>query len=89
MLVFFTRLPISAGNWTEDAALVAFGGGYDSGFVKSLGKDGTAIVRNYVLSGGSYLGICAGGYFGCAEVEFDKGGPLEVVGKRDLGFFPG
>lgn len=39
--------------------------------------------------GGGYLGICAGAYFGCARIEFEKGGDLEVLGERDLCFFPG
>lgn len=38
---------------------------------------------------GRYLGICAGGYFGASEVQFEKGTPLEVCGPRDLKFFPG
>eukprot|EP00899_Mesostigma_viride_P023006 jgi/Mesvir1/3890/Mv19837-RA.2 len=54
-----------------------------------LNGDGTSRIRRYVESGGAYLGICAGGYFGCGYVEFDKGGPLEVLGPRELRFFPG
>jgi biotin---protein ligase len=42
--------------------------------------------------GGAYLGFCAGGYYGCARCEFEVGNPdkaMEVVGSRELGFFPG
>ncbi|WP_339043947.1 BPL-N domain-containing protein [Cardinium endosymbiont of Tipula unca] len=35
-----------------------------------------------------YLGICAGAYYGAKFVEFDKLGPLEVLEKRELAFFP-
>ncbi|XP_064629092.1 uncharacterized protein LOC135488418 [Lineus longissimus] len=77
------------GSWTENAALIAFGGGFDRGYIDSLGETGLAVVRKYVEDGGRYLGICAGGYFGCAVIEFDRGGELEVCGPRDLGFFPG
>jgi glutamine amidotransferase-like uncharacterized protein len=43
----------------------------------------------YVRAGGAYLGLCAGAYYACSRVEFEPGGPLEVVGNRELGFFPG
>ena len=33
--------------------------------------------------------MCAGGYFGADRIVFDEDGPLEVVGVRDLKFFPG
>lgn len=40
--------------------------------------------------GGSYLGFCAGGYYGTKRCEFEVGNPpLEVIGSRELGFFPG
>jgi biotin--protein ligase len=43
-----------------------------------------------VNRGGSYLGFCAGGYYGSQRCEFgveDK--KMAVVGDRELGFFPG
>ena len=50
---------------------------------------GTNRSKEFVNEGGSYLGICAGGYYGSAYVEFDKGDPnMEVVGPRELAFFP-
>ena len=40
--------------------------------------------------GGSYLGICAGGYYGSSFVEFAKDDPvMEIVGERELAFYPG
>jgi biotin--protein ligase len=33
--------------------------------------------------------LCAGGYFGAREVQFEMGTSLEVHGQRDLAFFPG
>lgn len=35
------------------------------------------------------MGLCAGGYFGAKEVQFEMGTPLQVHGTRDLSFFPG
>ena len=80
---------IIAGRWIESAALLVIGGGYDLGFLRALGPDGAALVKSYVETGGSYLGLCAGAYFASAQVTFDKGGDLEVCGPRPLGFFPG
>lgn len=39
--------------------------------------------------GGSYLGFCAGAYYGSQHCEFEKGKKLEVVGDRELAFYPG
>lgn len=42
--------------------------------------------------GGAYLGFCAGGYYGAARCEFEVGSPdrgMEVIGSRELAFFPG
>ena len=78
-----------SGGWQKTTALLIIGGGYDLGYINALKSEGTAMIRKYVEDGGSYLGICAGGYFGCNYIEFDKGGPLEVCGKRELGFYSG
>lgn len=48
-----------------------------------------AAHAEFVTQGGSYLGLCAGAYYACARVEFEPGTPLEVVGDRELAFFPG
>jgi hypothetical protein len=45
---------------------------------------------DYVLDGGgAYLGLCAGAYYACASIEFDRGGPLQVAGPRELRLFAG
>jgi biotin--protein ligase len=69
--------------------LLAIGGGYDLGLIEALGVEGMANIKEYVSTGGSYLGICAGAYFACDSIEFDQGGPLEVVGERSLKFCSG
>ncbi len=46
-------------------------------------------IRSFVENGGCYLGICAGAYYGCKQVEFDLGFPLEVFESRELSFFSG
>lgn len=46
-------------------------------------------AAEYVEGGGSYLGLCAGAYYGCSSVEFEPGSSMEVSGDRELAFFPG
>jgi glutamine amidotransferase-like uncharacterized protein len=69
--------------------LLCFGGGFDLGYLQSLGNDGCERIRKFVLNGGNYLGICAGAYFACESILFDENGPLQVTGDRPLKFFPG
>ena len=76
-------------KWIKDAALFVMPGGADLPYAKKLNGKGNHNIKNYVQDGGAYLGICAGSYYGSAYVEFDKGGELEVLGERELAFFPG
>lgn len=86
---FITPEAIIKGSELYNAGLVAFGGGYTSGFASALGESGLTNLRDYVLRGGAYFGLGAGGYFGCDYIEFDKGGSLEKFSERDLRFYPG
>jgi len=55
-----------------------------------LNGEGNRRIADYVRRGGAYLGLCAGGYYGSARCEFEVGNkPLEVIGSRELAFFPG
>lgn len=64
-------------------------GGRDRPYHAALKGLANTKIRTFVENGGTYLGICAGAYYGCAFVEFDKGFPLEVCEERELCFFPG
>lgn len=76
--------------WTASCALLVFPGGADMGYCRSLNGEGNRIIERYVRRGGSYLGFCAGGYYGSSRCEFEVGNRvLEVIGPRELGFFPG
>ncbi|XP_059144833.1 uncharacterized protein LOC131932001 isoform X2 [Physella acuta] len=86
---YISAIEIKKGSWVKDCQLMVFGGGYDLGFEAAVGKNGAKIIQEFVKNGGSYLGLCAGAYWACDYIEFDKGGPLEVVGERYLKFFPG
>jgi biotin--protein ligase len=60
------------------------------GYCRSLNGEGNHIIQRYVRLGGAYLGFCAGGYYGSSRCEFEVGNRvLEVIGRRELEFFPG
>jgi biotin--protein ligase len=76
--------------WSATCALLVFPGGADLGYCRTLNGEGNRKIMQYVNLGGAYLGLCAGGYYGCKRCEFMVGDQkMEVVGDRELGFFPG
>jgi biotin--protein ligase len=78
--------------WPQTCALLVFPGGGDLGYCRVLNGDGNRRISDFVRRGGAYLGLCAGGYYGAARCEFEVGSDdsaMEVVGRRELAFFPG
>jgi biotin--protein ligase len=76
--------------WTASCALFVIPGGADLGYCRILNGEGNHKITQYVNRGGAYLGLCAGGYYGSGRCEFEVGKKrMEVVGDRELGFFPG
>lgn len=73
----------------ENISMFIMPGGRDCPYHESLKGLGNKRIRAFVENGGTYLGICAGAYYGCGWVEFDKGFPLEVCEQRELRFFTG
>lgn len=59
------------------------------GYCRTLNGEGNRRITQYVNSGGNYLGFCVGGCYACARCEFEVGGEMEVVGDRELAFYPG
>ncbi len=88
-LAFADRHLLKTSSWHKSTKLLVFPGGRDIPYQKALQGLGNEQIVDFVQKGGSFLGICAGGYYGSAFIEFEKGGPLEVIAKRDLCFFPG
>lgn len=65
-------------------------GGADLGYCRILDGEGNRKISQYVNKGGAYLGLCAGGYYGSGRCEFEEGRRgMEVMGDRELAFFPG
>ncbi|NGX32818.1 MAG: hypothetical protein K1060chlam4_00871, partial [Candidatus Anoxychlamydiales bacterium] len=73
-------------DWQDTTSIFVMPGGRDLMYLRKLKSEGCAKIKEFVENGGSYLGICAGAYFGAETVEFEKGNALEVLGKRDLNF---
>jgi glutamine amidotransferase-like uncharacterized protein len=86
---FIASQEIIHSSWESDTSLLIMPGGRDVPFHLALQGEGNRRIRKYVENGGSFLGICAGAYYGCGQVEFDLGMELEVAGSRELAFFPG
>ena len=76
--------------WSASCALLVFPGGADLGYCQTLNGEGNRRIAQYISRGGAYLGFCAGAYYASRRCEFEKGNKkLEVIGDRELAFFPG
>ncbi|KAI7699705.1 hypothetical protein KC353_g16313, partial [Hortaea werneckii] len=53
--------------WTTSCALLVMPGGADMGYCRTLNGEGNRRIKQYVQMGGKYLGLCAGGYYGCGR----------------------
>lgn len=85
-----TAAALLAEPWPPTCALLVVPGGADLPYCAALDGAGNRRIAQYVRGGGAYLGLCAGGYYGAARVEFERGDRrLAVVGRRELAFFPG
>ena len=91
----YAVLPLTAHQllhepWPATCAALVVPGGADLAYCRSLNGPGNRRIRRYVVAGGAYFGLCAGGYYASARCEFELGQPgKEVVGPRELAFFPG
>ena len=76
--------------WTASCAMIVFPGGADLGYCRTLNGEGNRRISQFVERGGSFLGFCAGGYYGSKRCEFEVGNKkMEVIGTRELAFYPG
>ncbi|PKX99848.1 biotin apo-protein ligase [Aspergillus campestris IBT 28561] len=91
----YAVIPVTADQllhqpWSPSCALLVFPGGADLGYCRALNGAGNRRIEQYVRRGGAYLGFCAGGYYGARHCEFEVGDKtLQVIGNRELAFFPG
>jgi glutamine amidotransferase-like uncharacterized protein len=86
---FLSLEELLEGSWIDRYSIFIMPGGRDLPYHLDLKGRGNERISEFVKRGGTYLGFCAGAYYGCKRVEFDRGLPLEVCGDRELGFFSG
>jgi glutamine amidotransferase-like uncharacterized protein len=84
-----TAADIIKGNIPSATDLFVMPGGADRFYAEKLNGAGNGVLRDFVEDGGTYLGICAGGYYGGASLIFGAGTDIEVSDTRELAFFPG
>jgi glutamine amidotransferase-like uncharacterized protein len=68
----------------KDADLFVMPGGADLPYCKKLNGAGNKNIRAFVENGGTYLGICAGAYYACRDIEYHKGREDEICETREL-----
>lgn len=74
---------------SHDTDIFVMPGGADRPYANKLNGVGNQAIRHYVENGGVYLGICAGAYYACSSIEFQKGTMQEICEPRELRFFDG
>ncbi len=77
---------IIGGALNDNVFLLVLPGGADLYYCEKLNGAGNRNIRSYVEQGGNYLGICAGAYYACREIDWHQG---DIAGPRELGFFDG
>jgi biotin--protein ligase len=80
---------VCSGIWMMQACLFIMPGGADTLYNQYLSPMGNAYIEHFVRTGGAYLGLCAGAYYGSKNIEFAVGSEIAVVTDRELAFFPG
>lgn len=70
----------------DNAQLLIIPGGADLYYCEKLNGLGNKKIRDFIHSGGSYLGICAGAYYACASLDWGCG---EISGDRELALYNG
>lgn len=78
--------------WTESCTLLVISGDDYLDLCRHMGQMGTARIKDFVRSGGQFLGINAGAYYGCercTDTRLGSGEQNSNPAEQNLGFFPG
>lgn len=73
----------------QNIDMLVMPGGADRPYVNKLNGRGNDNIRSYVENGGTYIGICAGAYYACQQIEWKKDLSGEICEGRELYFFKG
>lgn len=76
-------------EFLQECDLFILPGGRDKLYAKYLNGNLNKIIKEYIMLGGSFLGICAGAYYCGTNLEFAKGSDKEIIEKRELALFNG
>lgn len=83
-------LPVMAedltGSMLATVGTLVMPGGADLPYCALLNGAGNRRIREFVEAGGTYLGVCAGAYYGCRSLAFHEGWTDEISGPRELAF---
>ncbi len=76
-------------DWASRIDVLVFPGGRDVPYHETLKGAPNQSIRYFVEQGGCYFGICAGAYYGAAQIQFAMNTNLEIVANRELSFYSG
>lgn len=78
---------IQSGVLTRGIDLFVMPGGADLYYCERLDGAANARIKSYVEGGGAYLGICAGAYYGAANLRWaEREGHQAICDTRELAF---
>ena len=81
---------ILSGALDDSIDLLVMPGGADLYLCEKLNGAGNTKIRDYVMQGGNFLGICSGSYYACHSLEFASHLPKEEIsGARELSLHQG
>ena len=80
---------IITNNILSTCTLLVMPGGADKPYCEALNGEGNKRIKQFIQSGGSYLGICAGAYYASTIVLFDENGPDTISEPRELELYHG
>lgn len=83
-LINHYAIPISSSeiintDWYKHTDLLIIPGGKSNPYSKLLGNVGNEIIQKYIFNGGNYIGICAGSYYACKNIIFEKDTDDEII----------
>jgi glutamine amidotransferase-like uncharacterized protein len=76
-------------NILQNIDAFIFGGGYAyPGYTFHITKNGKNNIKEYITNGGIFVGICAGAYFACSQINYE-GQDYDDESGYNLDLYPG
>ncbi|MGN1080384.1 MAG: BPL-N domain-containing protein [Alphaproteobacteria bacterium] len=79
---FTDAAEIKSGVLNREVKAFFLGGGAGTPYMRKLAGEGNKRIRNYVRNGGVYFGICAGAYYACRDIVFERDVPALRIENR-------